>query len=187
MGKEEVQKAVEVLKAGGVILFPADTGWSVGCDATRGESVKRLRALTGEEPPVAVALLLDDAGKMTLYAEVPEVAYELAVVNDRPMTVIYSDARRLAPGVIADGGMVGIRVTAEPFTKELLHRFRKPVAVAAARAAGSPLPGSFTGIGEEIKQGVDHIVNYRHQERVPALHADVIKLDTSGRVEFPRG
>ena len=144
--KEEVRKACEVLKNGGIILYPTDTIWGIGCDATNELAVKRIYELKHREDNKAMLVLLDDVGKLASYVEVPDVAYELLEVNDKPMTIIYPNAKNLAKNLIAQDRTIGIRITSEAFTKALLYRFRKPIVSTSANISGEPSPKCFAEI-----------------------------------------
>ena len=131
--KEEVRKACEILKNGGIILYPTDTIWGIGCDATNEAAVKRVYELKHREDSMAMLVLLDDVGKLASYVEVPDVAYELLEVNDKPMTIIYPNAKNLAKNLIAPDRTIGIRITSEDSVNPLSRR--QPTSV------GNLLPG----------------------------------------------
>ena len=184
--KEEIRRANEVLQQGGVILYPTDTIWGIGCDATNEEAVRRVYALKRREDSKSMLVLLDDVGKLFSYVEVPEVAYDLLAVADCPMTIIYPNARQLAGNLIGADGTIGIRVTTELFSQALCYRFRKPIVSTSANISGQPAPGCFREISEEIKSAVDHVVNYRQEETARPAPSSIIKLGVSGEIEIIR-
>ena len=162
--KEDIRKACEVMQKGGVILYPTDTIWGIGCDATNAEAVKRVYEIKKRADSKAMLVLVDNAVKVDFYVnEPPEVAFDLIEVATKPMTIIYDDARNLAPNLLAEDGSVGIRVTSEEFSKQLCFRFRKAIVSTSANVSGEPSPMTFGEISEEIKQAVDYIVQSRQE------------------------
>ena len=125
--KEEIRKTLGILKNGGVILYPTDTIWGLGCDATNPEAVKRIYDIKKRADNKSMLVLLDDAGKIASYADVPDIALDLIEVADKPTTIIYPGAKRLAPNLIAEDGTIGIRITREEFTRSLIFRYNKPI------------------------------------------------------------
>lgn len=140
--KEEIRKAQETLKNGGVILYPTDTVWGLGCDATNAEAVKRIYEIKKRDDHKSMLVLLDDAGKIASYADVPDIALDLIEVANKPTTIIYPNAKRLAQNLIAEDGTIGIRITQEEFTKSLLFRFNRPIVSTSANVSGAPPPVS---------------------------------------------
>ena len=144
--KDEIKKACEVLQKGGVILYPTDTVWGIGCDATNEEAVKRVFEIKQRADSKAML-------KVDFYVQdVPSVAWDLIEMTTKPLTIIYDGARNLAPNLIAADGSVGIRVTSEEFSKQLCFRFRKAIVSTSANISGQPAPAVFSEITEEIKQ-----------------------------------
>lgn len=184
--KEEIRKAQEVLKNGGVLLYPTDTIWGLGCDATNSEAVKRIYDIKKRSDHKSMLVLLDDPGKIASYADVPDIALDLIEVANKPTTIIYPGAKRLAPNLIAEDGSIGIRITEEEFTKSLLFRFNKPIVSTSANISGTPSPRFFDEISEEIKNAVDYIVRYRQNDHKPALPSSIIKLGIKGEIEIIR-
>jgi len=184
--KEEVRKACEVLKNGGIILYPTDTIWGIGCDATNEEAVKRVYELKRREDSKAMLVLLDDVGKLASYVEVPDVAYDLLEVNDKPMTIIYPNAKNLARNLIARDRTIGIRITSEAFTKALLYRFRKPIVSTSANISGEASPGCFAEISDAVKSAVDYVVDFRREETSNPAPSSIIKLGESGEIQIIR-
>lgn len=184
--KEEVRKACEVLKNGGIILYPTDTIWGIGCDATNELAVKRIYELKHREDNKAMLVLLDDVGKLASYVEVPDVAYELLEVNDKPMTIIYPNAKNLAKNLIAQDRTIGIRITSEAFTKALLYRFRKPIVSTSANISGEPSPKCFAEISDAVKFVVDYVVDFRQEETSNPAPSSIIKLGVGGEIQIIR-
>ena len=184
--KEEVRKACEVLKNGGIILYPTDTIWGIGCDATNELAVKRIYELKHREDNKDMLVLLDDVGKLASYVEVPDVAYELLEVNDKPMTIIYPNAKNLAKNLIAQDRTIGIRITSEAFTKALLYRFRKPIVSTSANISGEPSPKCFAEISDAVKSVVDYVVDFRQEETSNPAPSSIIKLGVGGEIQIIR-
>lgn len=184
---EEIKKACQVMREGGVILYPTDTIWGIGCDATNEEAVRRVYEIKRRADSKAMLVLVDSAVKVDFYVQdVPEVAWDLIEVADKPLTIIYSGARNLAPNLLAEDGSVGIRVTGEEFSKRLCQQFRKAIVSTSANVSGQPSPQDFSEISEEIKAAVDYIVDYRREETTQAKPSSIIKLDKGGVIKIIR-
>lgn len=185
--REEIKKACEVLQKGGVILYPTDTVWGIGCDATNEEAVKRVYEIKRRADSKAMLVLVDSDVKVDFYVkDVPEVAWDLIQYATKPLTVIYDDARNLASNLIGEDGSVGIRVTSEEFSKQLCYRFRKAIVSTSANISGEPSPASFSEIQDEIKQAVDYIVEYRQDEPAGAKPSSILKLGRGGLIKIIR-
>ena len=185
--REEIKKACEVLQKGGVILYPTDTVWGIGCDATNEEAVKRVYEIKRRADSKAMLVLVDSDVKVDFYVkDVPEVAWDLIQYATKPLTVIYDNARNLAPNLIGEDGSVGIRVTSEEFSKQLCFRFRKAIVSTSANISGEPAPASFSEIQDEIKQAVDYIVDYRQDEPAGAKPSSILKLGRGGVIKIIR-
>ena len=184
---EEIKKACQVMREGGVILYPTDTIWGIGCDATNEEAVRRVYAIKRRADSKAMLVLVDSAVKVDFYVQdVPEVAWDLIELADKPLTIIYSGARNLAPNLLAEDGSVGIRVTGEEFSKRLCQQFRKAIVSTSANVSGQPSPQNFSEISEDIKAAVDYIVDYRREETTQAKPSSIIKLDKGGVIKIIR-
>lgn len=184
---EEIKKACQVMREGGVILYPTDTIWGIGCDATNEEAVRRVYEIKRRADSKAMLVLVDSAVKVDFYVQdVPEVAWDLIELADKPLTIIYSGARNLAPNLLAEDGSVGIRVTGEEFSKRLCQQFRKAIVSTSANVSGQPSPQNFSEISEEIKATVDYIVDYRREETTQAKPSSIIKLDKGGVIKIIR-
>ena len=185
--REDIKKACEVMNKGGVILYPTDTIWGIGCDATNEEAVKRVYEIKKRADSKAMLVLVDNAVKVDFYVnQAPEVAFDLIELATKPLTIIYDDAKNLAPNLIAEDGSIGIRVTSEEFSNQLCFRFRKAIVSTSANVSGEPSPASFADISEEIKQAVDYIVQSRQNEKTSSKSSSIIKLGKGGQVKVIR-
>jgi L-threonylcarbamoyladenylate synthase len=191
--KEEIQKALEVLRSGGIILYPTDTVWGIGCDASDPEAVAKVYAIKNREDSKSLVLLASDMDMICRYVkEVPEMAVQLVEVNDKPMTIIYPDAiagekgcmksdrRCLAFNTVAEDGTVGIRIPMMDFCQQLVARFGRPIVSTSANVSGQPTPAFFDEISEEIKAGVDYIVQARQDDREKKQPSSIIKFEKNG-------
>lgn len=175
------------MQDGGVILYPTDTIWGIGCDATNEEAVRRVYEIKHRADSKAMLVLVDSAVKVDFYVQdVPAVAWDLIDVADKPLTIIYSGARNLASNLLAEDGSVGIRVTGEEFSKALCFRFRKAIVSTSANVSGQPSPRTFAEISDEIKNAVDYVVEARRTEAGPARPSSIIKLGQGGEVKIIR-
>lgn len=184
--KEEIRKAEEILRQGGVILYPTDTIWGLGCDATDPAAVERIYAIKQRADNKSMLVLLDDAGKIASYADVPEIALQLIEVADKPTTIIYPNARNLASNLIGPDKTIGIRITKEEFSKSLIYRFRKPIVSTSANFSGQPSPRCFADINDEIKNAVDYVVDFRQKETQNHTPSSIIKLEMDGTIQILR-
>ena len=185
--REDIKKACEVMNKGGVILYPTDTIWGIGCDATNEEAVKRVYEIKKRADSKAMLVLVDNAVKVDFYVnQAPEVAFDLIELATKPLTIIYDGAKNLAPNLIAEDGSIGIRVTSEEFSNQLCFRFRKAIVSTSANVSGEPSPTSFADISEEIKQAVDYIVQSRQNEKTSSKSSSIIKLGKGGQVKVIR-
>ena len=185
--QNDIKKALEVLKSGGVILYPTDTIWGLGCDATNAEAVKRIYEIKKREDSKSMLVLMENPALLERYvAEVPEVAWDLTEISTTPLTVIYPGAKNLATNLIAADGSIGIRFTKEDFTSRLLQRFRRPIVSTSANISGEEAPAFFDEISEEIKEQVDYIVEYRQDDISPAQPSSIIKLGSGGQIDIIR-
>ena len=184
--KEEIRKTLGILKNGGVILYPTDTIWGLGCDATNPEAVKRIlwHQKTGRQQ--IDACIVGRCRENSFLCDVPDIALDLIEVADKPTTIIYPGAKRLAPNLIAEDGTIGIRITREEFTRSLIFRYNKPIVSTSANISGEPSPHFFGEISEEIKNAVDYIVDYRRNDHKPAAPSSIIKLGMGGEIQIIR-
>lgn len=177
----EIKKMVEVLRSGGLILYPTDTVWGIGCDATNEEAVKKVFELKKREDSKSLIVLVDSVDRLAAYVDdVPDVAWDLAEVSDTPLTIIYPTGKNLAKNVMAEDGSVGIRVTNEEFSKALCYAFRKPIISTSANISGNPTPENFYQIEDEIKNGVDYVAEARRDEDEKKSPSSIIKFEKNG-------
>lgn len=187
MLRDQVNKALEILRSGGIILYPTDTIWGIGCDASNEEAVNRVYQLKGRSESKSLIILLDTDAKLLSYVrEVPEMAYDLIEFAEHPLTIIYSGAKNLAPNVINEDGSVGIRIVRHQFCEQLIQRFRKPIVSTSANVSGNPSPRNFSEIGEEIIKGVDYVVNLEQDDSTPKRPSTIMKLEPNGQFSFLR-
>lgn len=185
--KEDIRRALDVLNKGGVILYPTDTIWGIGCDATNEEAVSRVYAIKRRTDAKALITLVDSEAKIQGYVrEIPDVAWQLIDYSTRPLTIIYDGARHLAPNLLAEDGSVAIRLTREAFSRELCLRFHRPIVSTSANLSGEPSPATFDDISEDIKQAVDYVCTSRRDDRTPARPSSIIKLAANGEVKIIR-
>lgn len=178
---DDIKKALEALQSGGLILYPTDTIWGIGCDATNPEAVQRVYELKKRADSKAMLVLLDNDNRLQQYvSEVPEVAWELIDAAEKPMTIIYSGAKNLAKNLIAEDGSVGIRIANDEFCEKLIGRFKRPIVSTSANISGEVSPAIFNEISEEIVNGVDYVVNHRQNDTRKSAASSIIKLDASG-------
>ncbi len=184
---EDILKALETLQNGGLILYPTDTIWGIGCDATNPEAVKRIYQLKQREDSKSMLVLLDNEAKLNSYMDqVPEMAWDLIEFSTKPLTIIYPNAKNLADNLLAEDKSIGIRVSKEEFSHKLCQRFKKPIVSTSANISGQPSPSCFSDISENIKKNVDYIVNYRQEESANPAPSSIIKLGLGGEINIIR-
>ena len=184
---EDIKKACEVLQAGGLILYPTDTIWGIGCDATNEEAVRKVYELKKRMDNKAVLVLTDSTAKLNMYvSDIPDIAWDLIEVADKPLTIIYTHAKNLAPNLLGEDGSVGIRITKEDFSRRLCERFRKPLVSTSANISGESAPKNFQEISDIIKNGVDYIVKYRQDDMSQVKPSNIIKLGDGGVIQIIR-
>ena len=185
--EDDIKKACEIMEKGGIILYPTDTIWGIGCDATNEDAVKRVYEIKKRIDSKALIVLVDKPVKVEFYVrEVPEIAWNLIDVADKPLTIVYPNARNLATNVLADDGSVGIRITQETFSRKLCERFRKPIVSTSANISGQPAPTNFNEISDEIKQAVDYVVTYRQDDPYQPSPSSVIWIGEGGVIKILR-
>ena len=189
--EEDIKKAVETMRKGGVILYPTDTVWGIGCDATNAEAVKRVYEIKQRDDSKALICLVDSDARMQRYfRNVPDVAWQLVDSlkdgDGKPTTLILDGAINLADNLIAEDGSVGIRITNEPFSKELCFRFQKAIVSTSANISGEPAAQNYCDIDPRIIEAVDYVCWSRRQEHKPHTPSSIIKLKENGEVEIIR-
>ena len=196
--KEEIQKALEILRSGGVILYPTDTVWGIGCDATDPEAVAKIYAIKKREDSKSLVLLASDMDMICRYVkEVPEMAVQLVEVNDKPMTIIYPDAvcgsgmteksnHCLAFNTVAEDGTVGIRIPMTDFCRQIVSRLGRPIVSTSANISGDSTPKRYSEISEEIRSSVDHIVDPSLEKGATGRSSSIIKVGLDYSIEIIR-
>ena len=195
--KEQIQKAIEVLRSGGVILYPTDTVWGIGCDATDPEAVAKVYAIKNREDSKSLVLLASDIDMVCRYVkEIPEMAVQLVEVNDKPMTIIYPGAvvgnaeekspHCLACNAVAEDGTVGIRIPMMDFCQQLVSRFGRPIVSTSANISGEATPKKFAEISEQIKSAVDYIVEPSLERGATGKSSSIIKVGLDYSIEIIR-
>lgn len=185
--EDDIKNAVEVLRKGGVILYPTDTVWGIGCDATNAEAVRRVYEIKHRDDSKALICLVDSSDRIQRYVRnVPEVAWDIFDLATKPTTVILDGATGLAPNLIAEDGSIALRVTQEDFSKQLCYRFQKALVSTSANISGEPTAQNFRDISEEIVNAVDYVCWTRRQEHKPHTPSSIIKLTREGNVTVIR-
>jgi len=198
--KEDLQAALQVLRNGGIIVYPTDTVWGIGCDATNAEAVKRIYALKQREDSKSMLVLLDSPAKLPYYVgEVPETAWQLLEASDysqnsdeseysdqKPLTLIYPHARNLAPNLLAEDGSIGIRITNEPFSKALCAQLRHPIVSTSANISGHPTARFFHEIEQAILDGADYVCRFRREDDCPHEPSSIIQINADGTFRIIR-
>lgn len=184
---EEIKRACEVMQQGGVILYPTDTVWGIGCDATNEEAVKKVYEIKKRVDHKAMLVLVDNPVKIDFYVDnAPEITWDLIELAVKPLTIIYPHARNLAPNLIGEDGSVGIRITKEEFSKRLCERFKKAVVSTSANISGEKTPLNFAEISDEIKNAVDYVVDYRQDDSSKPAPSGIIKVGDGGLIQVIR-
>jgi L-threonylcarbamoyladenylate synthase len=184
---EDIQCALKTLREGGVILYPTDTVWGLGCDATNNEAVEKIFRIKSRNDSKSLIILVDSEAMLERYVkDIPEIALNLIEVSDTPITIIYPGAKNLASSILAEDGSVGIRVCMDKFCNELIGRFRKPVVSTSANISGEPSPSFFLEIPGKIIKAVDYTVEYKREDRQKHLPSPVIKVDQNGVIKIIR-
>lgn len=188
--KEDLQEALRVLRAGGIIVYPTDTVWGIGCDATNAEAVKRIYALKEREDSKSMLVLIDSAAKLDYYVEVPETAEMLLEATNKeetkPMTIIYPKARHLAENLVAEDGSIGIRITDEAFSKALCAQLKRPIVSTSANISGHPTAHFFHEIEKAVLGGADYVCHFRREDETPHEPSAIIKVNSDGTFRIIR-
>jgi L-threonylcarbamoyladenylate synthase len=187
MLRDEVANAFKVLQEGGIILYPTDTIWGIGCDATNTEAIQKIYRLKQRDEAKSMIILLDTENKLESYVqEVNSLAYDLIEYAENPLTLIMPGAKNISPALIAADGSVGIRVSSNEFCKQLIQRLRKPLVSTSANISGKPSPQYFSQIDQEIIDGVDYVVDIDQHSKEIKNPSTIMKLAPDGRFEFIR-
>jgi len=185
--KNDIEQCLTVLKSGGIILYPTDTVWGIGCDATNETAVAKIYALKNRIESKSMIILVAEESEILHYTS-PQTnqIFDYLKGIHKPVTVIYPNAKDLAKNIINSDGTVGIRIAKDDFCKELIHAFGKPIVSTSANISGYPTPGIFSDIDILIKSGVDYVVQYRQEDDQPASPSTIIKIKEDGDIEIIR-
>ena len=189
--KSDLDEAVRVLREGGVIVYPTDTVWGIGCDATNEEAVQKIYALKHRADTKSMLVLLDAPGKLQGYVEeIPEAAWDLQECTSggthRPMTIIYPNARNLAKNLIAEDGSIGIRITEEAFSKALCERLKRPIVSTSANISGEPTAKNFSQISQQVLAQADYVCQYRRNDEEEKQPSSIVKLGLHNEIQIIR-
>lgn len=184
---EDIKKALAVMRKGGVILYPTDTVWGLGCDSTNANAVERIFQIKKRADSKSLIILVNSIDMLSRYvSEIPDIALDMAEISDTPLTIVYDKGRSLAQGVTAEDGSVGIRLCQDPFCDDLITALRKPLVSTSANITGGLPPAVFDEISEEIKNDVDYICLYRQDDRSRVKPSSVIRISSNGAVKILR-
>ncbi|WP_242135315.1 L-threonylcarbamoyladenylate synthase [Aestuariivivens marinum] len=184
--QNEIKKALDTLKKGGLILYPTDTVWGIGCDATNPEAIQKIYNLKKREDSKALICLVADDRMLQKYVkQIPNAALDIINITDKPTTIIYDEAQHLAENLIADDGSIAIRVPDDEFCYQLTRKFNGAIVSTSANISGEPTPKSFKEISPAILKGVDYVVDL-HREKICAKPSSIIKLSNTGIVKIIR-
>ena len=175
--QEDIKNAIEVMKQGGVILYPTDTVWGIGCDATNAEAVAKVYKIKKRDDSKALICLVDSDARLQRYVRnVPNVAWDILDIATKPTTIILDGAINLAPNLIAEDGSIALRITKEPFSHELCYRFQKPLVSTSANISGEPAAANYNDISQELLDAVDYVCFSRRQEHKPHTPLSLIHI-----------
>ena len=184
---EDIKKAVEVMRNGGVILYPTDTVWGIGCDATNAEAVARIYAIKQRQESKAMICLVDSDNRIQRYVRnVPDVAWDVLTMAEKPTTVILDGANGLAQNLIAEDGSIAMRITKELFSKDLCYRMQKPIVSTSANISGQPAAQNYRDIAPEILEAVDYVCTTRRNEHKPHQPSSIIRIKPNGEFKIIR-
>lgn len=185
--KDDVRNAVDTMKKGGVILYPTDTVWGIGCDATNKDAVARIYQIKKRAESKSMICLVDSDNRIQRYVRnVPDVAWDVMNLAEKPTTVILDDANGLPDNLIAEDGSIAFRITKEEFSKELCFRMQKPIVSTSANISGEPTAQNYRDISEEIMNAVDYVCFTRRNEHKPHQPSSIIRLRKNGEVTIIR-
>lgn len=184
---EDIKQAVEVLRKGGIILYPTDTVWGIGCDATNAEAVAKIYKIKRREESKSMITLFDSTARVQQYVDkIPDVAFDMMELSEKPLTLILDGAKNLALNLIAADGTLGVRVTSEEFSQQLCFRFQKPIVSTSANISGEPTASNFSEISQEIIDAMDYIVKYRQDDNSRHKPSSIVRLASNGLVKIIR-
>ena len=184
---EEVRKAGDHIKNGRIILYPTDTIWGIGCDATDPRAVQKVYNIKQRSDRKSMLVLMDGPIMLSRYLDkIPDQALKILNSTDNPTTIIYPDAKNLAENLIAEDGSIGIRITSDPFCRQLIERTGKPIVSTSANISGKPSPSLFSEIEPQLLKFIDYVVNWRQEETSPTNPSTILKLDEHGEITVIR-
>ena len=184
---EDIKKAIECLRNGGIILYPTETVWGIGCDATNPEAVKKIYSLKKRSDSKSMIVLVDSEAMLERTVDdIPEVAWQLIEAADNPLTIIYDHPHGVAPELLAPDGSLGVRITRERYSAELCKRLRRPIVSTSANISGEPAPSNFSEISDVIKEGVDYVCEYRREDNGHPSPSNIIKVGDGGTFKIIR-
>lgn len=184
---DDIMNALKVLRAGGVILYPTDTIWGLGCDATNAQAVRKIFDIKQRDDSKSVIILVNSVSMLERYVvNPPEVALQMAELSQKPLTIVYDRGRSLAEGVASADGSVGVRICNDPFCDELITAFRKPIVSTSANISGTDAPALFDEISQEIINAADYVCLYRQYDRSSSSASSVIRVSGNGAVKILR-
>ncbi len=182
---QEIHNAFEVIQNGGIILYPSDTVWGIGCDASNEQAIKKIFELKKREDSKSMIVLANDKILYQTFKQIPETAFQIWDLSEKPTTIILDNPQNVAKNIIAYDNSLGVRLVKEPFCFKLLERMKKPLVSTSANISGMPTPKSFKEISPEIINGVDYVVNLHH-EKICDRPSTIIKLKLDGQVKIIR-
>ncbi|MBQ2321539.1 MAG: threonylcarbamoyl-AMP synthase [Bacteroidales bacterium] len=184
---DDLRQALKTLRQGGVILYPTDTVWGLGCDATNPEAVAKIFDIKKRAESKSMLVLVDSPIRAQIYVrDLTDLAFEIMQIANKPTTLILDGAKNLAKNLIADDGSIGIRVTSEKFSHALCYRFQKAVVSTSANISGQPAPATFNQIPQQIKDAVDYVVRFRQDDTATAKPSSIVKLKPDGQIKIIR-
>jgi L-threonylcarbamoyladenylate synthase len=184
---EDITQALEILRKGGVILYPTDTIWGLGCDATNNEAVERIYNIKARKDSKSLIILVNSVTMLERYVKtVPGIAFDLLEISEKPITIIYPGGKNLAPAVLAEDGSVGIRICEDEFCQKLIERFRKPIVSTSANISGEESPPYFARINDEIIKAADYTIMYKRDDRQKKIPSPVLKVELNGVIKIIR-
>jgi L-threonylcarbamoyladenylate synthase len=185
--QSEINKAVEFLKNGKVILYPTDTIWGLGCDATNSEAVKKIFTIKKRAESKAMVILISEIGQLYDYVEkIPEIAWDMVDFAENPLTIIYPKGKCVAPELLAADGSIAIRLVKDDFCRKIISKFRKAIVSTSANISGIENPNGFNQIDSEILSAVDYVVNWKQKETSGSKPSTIIRLELNGEIKFIR-
>lgn len=179
--------SLELLKSGGTILYPTDTIWGIGCDATNPDAIQKVYTIKKREQAKSMIILLDHIGRLSQYVDdIPDVAYDLIELSDKPLTIIFSKAKNLPLNLINSDGSIAIRIVQDEFCRKLISRLKKPIVSTSANISTEKAPSQFDDISDSIKNAVDYVVKWRQDETIRSNPSGIIKLESNGLFKIIR-